>query len=687
MIKALLTTLIIFSFCYPSFSVELAELESETAEELLLFFEEEELTIATRHKTPVKKAPAIATVITAKEIRNMGARNLMDVLKRMPGIGISIANFTIMPALEVRGIRTDKSEKILFMLDGHRLNSPLNGTAFMYFNDIPVENIKRIEVMRGPGSALYGANAFLAVVNIVTKGVEDIKVLQITAGGGSFDTQHYNLLFGHDKEKLKITGHLDYLDTDGASSYIEQDTDGISGHTLEWKEKTDIGINVIYEDITFRGRYIRKKAGPYIGISNALNDETVQDYQIGLADLAYYRKLTDIIDLKVRLYGDITVNDPLWEQRSEGFYNPKSGYTYTDGMLGNPSATGRTLGSEVMMDYKLPNHLLTTGIMYEDERQYDTGRSINFDPYTFEPTDFHDVTETGNYTKDISRDIWAVYMQDVWSITGNASLTAGIRHDHYSDFGGTTNPRAGLVWEFLEDTSLKLLYGSAFRSPYFDELYYFNNPVYGGNPDLEPEEIKTYEAGLEHRFLKKHTARLNYFYNNISNLIVFGPKPGPTQPRVYENRSSAEVQGIELELLSDFDNDNYGYFNYSYQNPRDGDTDERLPDVPSHRANAGINLAPWKYLNANVNVSWTGKRPRAEGDTRDDLSSLTLVDLTLIAKKFYQTLEIRGSVYNLFNEDYRDPSPYNPGNPVTIPVPNDYPTNGRMFLIEARYTF
>jgi iron complex outermembrane receptor protein len=606
----------------------------------------------------------------------------MDILKRVPGIGISIADFTIMPAIEVRGIRTDKSEKILFMLDGHRLNSPLNGTAFIYFNDIPVENIKRIEVIRGPGSALYGANAFLAVVNIVTKGIEDIKGLQVTAGSGSFDTQHYNLLFGHDKEKLKITGHLDYLDTDGASSYIEQDTDGISGHTLEWEEKTDAGFNIIYEDITFMGRYINKKTGPYIGISYALNDETVQDYQIGLANLAYYRKLTDIIGIKVRLYGNITVNDPLWEQHSEGFSIPAYGYLYPDGMLGNPRATGRTLGSEVMMDYKLTDHLLTTGIMYEDEKQYDTGRSINFDADTFAPTSFQDVTETGNYTKDVSRDIWAVYMQDVWSINDNVSLTAGIRHDHYSDFGGTTNPRGGFVWEFEKNTSLKLLYGSAFRAPYFDELYYFKNPVYGGNPDLEPEEIKTYEAGLEHRFLKKHTARLNYFYNNISNLIVFGPKPAdPTKPRVYENKGSAEVQGIELELLSDFDKENYGYLNYSYQDPRDGDTDERLPDVPSHRANAGINLAPWKYLNANVNISWTGKRPRAEGDTRNDLSSSTLVDLTLIAKKFYETLEIRGSVYNLFDEDYRDPSPF------PVQVPNDYPTNERMFLIEARYTF
>ncbi len=141
------------------------------------------------------------------------------------------------------------------------------------------------------------------------------------------------------------------------------------------------------------------------------------------------------------------------------------------------------------------------------------------------------------------------------------------------------------------------------------------------------------------------------------------------------------MQGVEAELLFNFRNNYYGYINYSYQDAKDKETDKKLTDVPSHRANAGINLAPLKYLNANINVSWTGKRPRAEGDTRDDLSSSTLVDLTLIAKNFYKTLEIRGSVYNIFDEDYRDPSPF------PVKVPNDYPTNERMFMMEAMYKF
>jgi iron complex outermembrane receptor protein len=678
MIKILLTALIIFSFCYPSFSVELAELESETAEELLLFFEEEELVIATRHKTPVKKAPAIATVITAREIRNMGARNITDVLRKIPGIGIVMPDVAIAHAtIEVRGIKADLSEKVLIMIDGHSVNDSHQSSAMLIYDDLSVDNIKKIEVIRGPGSALYGANAFTAVINIVTMEAEDIKGLQITAGRGSFDTRHYNLLFSNEWGKLKAAVHFDYLDTNGQSFFIEQDAIGNSGDTLEWQEKPDIGLNVSYGDFTLRGRYIKNRIASYIGVTNALNDESDTEYWRGYLDLAYDKDITEDIGITSRLYSDYQSSDQYWEIFPEGFQG-----VHPDGVIGNPSYKERVLGGEVTLDYSISDHLLAAGIVYEEKKQYDVTHIANFNPNNLDPLgSMQDISEQWNFNKDVAKDIWAIYLQDVWNIKDNISLTAGIRHDHYSDFGGTTNPRAGLVWEFMKDTSLKLLYGSAFRAPSFTELYHLNNPVDIGNPDLNPEKIKTYEAGLEHRMHQNYTLRLNFFYNDVEDLIILGEKPSPTEAAVWENRGSAKVKGVEAELLFDFGHDSYGYLNHSYQDPRDGETDKSLPNVPSQRANAGINLAPWKYLNANINVSWTGKRPRAEGDIRDDLSSSTLVDLTLIAKKFYETLEIRGSVYNLFDEDYRDPSPF------PVEVPNDYPTNGRMFLIEARYTF
>ena len=675
--RILIILISLVSLYTTSHAFELAELESETTEELLLFFEAEELVIATRSATSVRKAPAIATVITAKEIRDMGARNLSDILRRVPGIGISVPDVPILyPSVEVRGIRTTLSEKVLLMIDGHSVNNNVQGSAVFSFWDLSVDNIKRIEVIRGPGSALYGANAFMAVINIVTKEAEDIRGLQVTAGGSSFDTQHYNLLFGHEGAKLKISASLDYMETDGPSSFIEQDSIGNSGDTLEWQERPDIGFNVSYGGLTLRGRYIKNRKGPYIGVGYAINDETEAEWQHGYLDLTYHRSLTEDIEITARLYGDHLESDPYWQIFPDGFPG------YPDGMIGNPKGKERRLGGEFSTNYSFLDNLVTAGIMYEHNKLYDVIHITNYDPLTFAPLgSLQDISDWANYNKNVDRETWAFYVQDVWNIKDNMSLTAGIRHDHYSDFGGTTNPRAGFVWEFLKDTSLKLLYGSAFRAPSFTDLYHRNNPVNIGNPDLDPERIKTYEAGLERRLSENYTFRLNYFHNELEDLIVIGEKPSPSEPAIHVNKGSAEIDGIEAELLFDFRNDNYGYLNYIYQHPVDEETGQRKPDVPSQRANAGINLAPWKYLNTNISVSWTGKRYRDDRDTRDDLPDEALVDLTLIAKNFYRTLEIRGSVYNLFDEYYLDPNPF-PGQ-----VPNDYPTNKRMFLVEARYTF
>ncbi|MCE1227178.1 MAG: Plug domain-containing protein, partial [Geobacteraceae bacterium] len=123
--------------------------EQSEDKELLMFFEEQDLVTATKRPTSLRKAPAIATIITADEIRNMGARNLLDVLKMVPGFGVSINEFgTLM--IEVRGIRTGTSEKILVMIDGHSLNRNTNGSVLVYnvASKLPVENIRQVEVVR-----------------------------------------------------------------------------------------------------------------------------------------------------------------------------------------------------------------------------------------------------------------------------------------------------------------------------------------------------------------------------------------------------------------------------------------------------------------------------------------------------------------------------------------------------------
>ncbi len=641
---------------------------------------------ATKHLMETRKAPAIATVITADEIRNMGARDLKDVLRTVPGFGPR--KRAVVQTVTVRGVSTPTTEKILLLIDGHRMNTPYDGSALRFFSDdLMVENIKRVEVIRGPGSALYGANAFCAVINVITKTAEDIDSQQISISGGSFDTGHFNGLFSHkDKESgFEISGHLDYQDTDGQDNFIEQDgqtfydrkngTDVSSapGCTDEYVQKWDAGFRVRYGDFNLSSRVIEKEYGTTTGAIGALNDESYLEVMKIFGDLAWTKRLGDNLNMTVNLYADYFDVVVFWERQPAGFTGENDIGKFDKHIYKNA-----VFGGEITTDYTLGDHFITTGLVYEYTKQYDVRHFNNFADYT---AGMAETTDHENNIENVDRNIWAAYLQNVWEITAYDSLTLGVRYDRYDDFGGTLNPRLGFVHEFGNDLVMKILYGSAFRAPTFIELY-TNYTALAGNPDIEPEKISTYEVGLEYPFLKHYTIKLSYFHNEIEDLITRGPTPMDGGPTTFINKTGkTRVNGGEAELVFKFAKDKYGYINGSYQYARD-ENNKEFPEVPRWIANAGLNYGFSKYLNANVNVSWLSERPRAENDAlkREELSSETLVDLTLIAKGFCKNLEIAGSVHNLFDEDYRDPQP-------GVLIPNDIPTNKRTFLFEIRYKF
>jgi iron complex outermembrane receptor protein len=265
---------------------------NEILEEIKWLQAEAVITIATKHKTPISKAPGIATVITSKQIKQMGFRTLVDILKLVPGFYISMDE-TGEREIAVRGVLDDASQKIKILIDGHSINDVWRGGATWNFDDLVVENIKRIEVIRGPGSALYGQNAFLAVVNIITKDTEDIDGFQVTASGGSFSTQNYNLLFGREFGDLKISGFLDYFDTEGFDRKIEQDIlfpepfSMSPGRSQNEKEKTDLNLKLSYKNLELNGKYMKKRREDYIGVGDALNNDTDLKDTYFFTELAY----------------------------------------------------------------------------------------------------------------------------------------------------------------------------------------------------------------------------------------------------------------------------------------------------------------------------------------------------------------------------------------------------------------
>ncbi len=691
-----LSTAIVLNSTSSLFSEEV-KLQSSTDaiqsihEEIRWLHAEAILTIATRHETPISKAPGIATVIMAEEIKNMGYRTLADVLKTVPGFDISMDE-TGEIEIAVRGVLDDASQKVKVLIDGHSVNNPWSGGAMWSFHDLVVENIKRIEVIRGPGSALYGQNAFLAVVNVITKDTDDIDGFQWTASGGTFDTQNYNMLFGKELGDLKISGFFDFFDTEGFSKKIEQDIlfpepfSMSPGRSQNEKEKTDLNLKLSYHNLEIKGKYMHKRREGYIGIDHALNNKTNIEDTYAYSELIYKLFLGEKLNVIPRVYYDYYRWNNVFQTRPDGFAaaTPFPGIfiNYPDGIKGLVGFKQSTIGFENQVNYKMfEGNELTFGFQYEWIHQGD----VRSDEYTFDPTNnFLPISPVRDFShlapfarRSATRQIWALYLQDEWNITKDIDLTVGVRHDHFTRFEGTTNPRVGLVWRFIEDAQLKLLFATAFRAPNFFELFTSNNPVLLGNPNLDPEKINTFEVGVGYNFTKHIKGNINYFYNRIRDRIVRVPvRTG----RQIQNSGGARIQGIEAEFKADFGNDNYASANYTFQKAEDTTHRNRLPDVPVHKANFDLNIGFCKYVNANLHTFVSGPRPREDGDTRRDLPSHTLVDLTLIGKNFLNNFEIRSSVFNLFDKKYYDPSPQNT-------VPTDYPQPGRSFMVELRYKF
>ena len=440
-------------------------------------------------------------------------------------------------------------------------------------------------------------------------------------------------------------------------------------------KQTDAFLKVGYGDLSFRGGYRTiQEEGLFIGLASALTDDNHPGFDTYWGELAYDLHLTEGLSSNLKLHYDYYDQNGTAKIYPNGFAG-----IFPVGMIAGPRVKDRTGGGEFQVDWDVfkGNHLIA-GAAYEVMQQYDVKQFANFDPTTGAPVG--PVQEVANWNRDVTRQTWAAYLQDEWQLLERVNLTAGVRYDHYSDFGGTVNPRAGLVWSFLDNADLKLLYGQAFRAPNFGELYDINNPVVIGNPNLQPERVSTYEAGLAYRLNRFFAGELNYFYSAIDDLIIFDTS---TTPAHFVNAGKSRTQGVEVGLNGAFDGDLYWKLTYAFQDPRDAITGRRLADVPSQRATGSVNYALTQYLNLHGDLLWTGPRPRAQGDSRPQMPSYTTVDLAVTLKNFFKTLEIQAAVHNLTDERFRDPDTSG----AQQKVPGDFPREGISAFVTASYKF
>jgi len=360
-----------------------------------LLAREQFVTVASKHKETANKAPSIITVITAEEIENMGALVLTDILRTVPGFDIIKDGAFGRTDYIARGIRNTltSDNKIKTLIDGHSLNMPYNGASAYFFDDLPLKNVKKIEIIRGPGSSLYGANAFLAVINIVTKEADDIDGVEVTTGFGSFDTQKYNIMYGKNIKGIDITGFADFYNTNGLSDTIKKDPMSgqpfsvTPGDTDDGRKRLDTHVKLAYKDIQFIAKYLNKDTEPFVGSNFVLTDEGKSRFNYVMGELNYQIGLGEKLTLKPRVYYDQYDIEFGVEAFPDGFVIPADVdgdgdiEEFPDGFKGDGFATNRRVGWETQMDYDFSEHnTFTLGVDYKWERQDNVQFHANFNP-------------------------------------------------------------------------------------------------------------------------------------------------------------------------------------------------------------------------------------------------------------------------------------------------------------------
>ena len=615
---------------------------------------------ASKFQQKMSEAPSSVTVITADEIKKSGYRTVADILKGVRSFYITYdRNY---PFVGVRGFgRTgDYNTRFLVLVDGHRINENLYdlvlvGTEFI----IDVDLIDRVEVIRGPSSSLYGDNAFFAVISIFTRKGGDIRGTEMSAEAGSFETYKTRLSYGNRFQnggEMMLSGS--YLGSQGHDRlfFKEFDDPATNNGIAEDNDFTRNGsffARTSAGDFTFEGAYDSQVKGiPTASFGTDFNNSGNRAYdKRGYAELKYDHALPGHSGISARLYYD--------------WYYYEGNYIYS-GVLNEDFGRSKWWGMEAQIkkDFQ-QKHRLIAGAEYQGNLEL-LQRNYDESPYT-------------QYYDDITRsDKWGLFVQDEYTLLPRLILNAGIRYDQYSTFGGTTNPRLAVIASPGEKTTVKLLYGQAYRGPNNYELY-FNSPAYGlkGNPTLQPESIKTYELVVEQFIGDRLRLTAAGFYNKIENLIsqVADPADGLL---VYQNISEASTEGLEFELEHKGEKGGSRRVSYAIQEARDRSTGERMENSPRHLAKINL-IEPLvrEKLFAGVDVQYVGPRKTVKGSVA---GGFVIANVTLFSLRMIRDMEVSGTVYNVFDKSYGDPG-------STEHVQDIIEQDGRTYRVKLTYRF
>lgn len=604
---------------------------------------------ASKKEEPVNQAPATMMVITYEQIRDRGYESLEDALRDLPGIDFVHVQGTFPTIWALRGAYGDENKRTVLMIDGVIENNILEGNV-LGGPQYSLHNVEQIEVIWGPASALYGANAFSGIINIITKKGKNINGFEYQKGYGSYNTKFDKFLTGMSKDDFEFSLSGSLYNTDGPvfkerhpeynNSYVDNAYSLVGRIKLK---NITLGFNR-FDRPMGEGQFSNTpgfyELPPY-GYQNSEGTSwgmAQTDINGKKGSLWHSITQTTFFSTNYNITSNLLLSGKVF-YRKTGIAEDSYEYDYAgDGKFNRDTYahTSSSITGELQLDYTINgNQDIISGVQYERsdvERGY-RGTEIISDNGQYRIKRLLDKNQRIN---NIYQN-FAGYTQYrlKTKLMKSTNFILGLRYDYNDIYGKTLNPRLGFVIKQNKKLVIKGLYRTAYRAPNSFEMFTETN-VRVKNPGLVPERVKGCETGIGYGITGNILIEGSFFYNKFKNIIVSNVPVGDVTGDGIENyqnqnKGTAEIWGIELKMNAFLTKDFSIYANYTFQGATQTDIANSfdIPNIADHKGNFRCKYIFKDFLIIHFSENMVGKRSTATSNPFNEIDGYFISNFTI----------------------------------------------------------